>query len=95
MEVNGRKILKITGMCVCGDKKDVTTHTFDNGVVKEEATEDKEGLKVYTCECGYEKTETLPKLEPAKKGCKKDLAALVVGLISLSMVGVLLKKKEN
>jgi hypothetical protein len=60
-----------------------------------EATTEKEGTKVYTCECGYEKTETLPKLEPAKKGCKKDLAALVVGVISLSMVGVLLKKKEK
>ena len=81
--------------CVCGDKKDVSAHKFDNGVVKEEATEDKEGLKVYSCVCGYEKTETLPKLEPAKKGCKKDLAALVVGVISLSMVGVLLKRKEK
>ena len=81
--------------CECGDKKDVSAHKYDNGVVKEEATEDKEGLKVYSCVCGYEKTETLPKLEPAKKGCKKDLAALVVGVISLSMVGVLLKRKEN
>lgn len=80
--------------CDCGDKKDSSVHTFDNGVVTKEATVDEEGIKTYTCECGYEKTETLPKLEaPAKKGCKKDLAVLVVGVISLSMVGVLLKRK--
>lgn len=30
-----------------------------------------------------------------KKGCKKDLGALAVSVISLSMVGVLLKKREN
>lgn len=82
--------------CSCGDKKDLEEHKFDGGVVKEEATEDKEGLKVYTCECGHEKTESIAKLpKEEKSGCKKDLAALVVGVISLSMVGVLLKKKEN
>ena len=82
--------------CPCGGKLDEAAHTFDNGVVKEEATTEKEGTKVYTCECGYEKTETIAKLEaPAKSGCKKDLSILVVGVISLSMVGVLLKKKEN
>ncbi len=80
--------------CVCGDKKDVTTHKFDGGVIIEEATEDAEGVIKYTCTCGYEKLDFIPKLAK-KKGCQKDLATLVVGLISLSMVGVLLKRREN
>ena len=82
--------------CSCGDKLDEAAHTFDNGVVVEDATTEVEGVKKYTCQCGYEKLELIPKLDaPTKKGCKKDLSILVVGVISLSMAGVLLKKKEN
>ncbi len=82
--------------CSCGEKSDETNHKFDKGVVIEEATEDIEGVIKHTCECGYEKLEFIPKLpKEDKKGCKKDLSALVVGLISLSMVGILLKKKEK
>ncbi|MBQ8292770.1 MAG: hypothetical protein IJX78_03045 [Bacilli bacterium] len=82
--------------CTCGEKQNVETHKYDEGVVTKEPTVDAEGEKKYTCECGYEKLETLPKLEDNKeKGCKKDLSALVVGVISLAVVGVLLKKKEN
>ncbi len=53
---------------VCTTKKhdDISTkekHTFDKGVVKVEATEEKEGEKVYTCTiCKYEKTEKINKL---------------------------------
>ena len=72
---------------------EVHTHKFDNGVTIEEATTKTDGLIKYSCDCGYEKFEVVPKLP--KKGCKKDLSALVVGLISLSMLGVLLKKKEK
>ena len=30
-----------------------------------------------------------------KKGCKKDLTALVVGMISLSTLGIVIKKREK
>ena len=79
--------------CSCGEKKNEENHKFDNGVTIEEATTKADGLIKYSCECGYEKFEVVPKLP--KKGCKKDLSALVVGLISLSMLGVLLKKKNR
>ena len=81
--------------CSCGEKNGLAAHKFDGGVVVEEATTTVEGVMKYTCECGYEKLELIPKLEASKKGCKKDLAVLVVGVISLSMVGVLLKRKEK
>lgn len=82
--------------CSCGEKKNEENHKFDKGVVIEEATEDVEGVIKYTCECGHEKLDFIPKLpKEEKSGCKKDLSALVIGVISLSMVGILLKKKEN
>ncbi len=82
--------------CSCGEKSDEANHKFDKGIVIEEATGDIEGVIKHTCECGYEKLDFIPKLEKEEKsGCRKDAAALVVGIISLSMVGVLLKRKEN
>ena len=32
---------------------------------------------------------------PEKKGCKKDLTFLVMGIISLATLGILLKKREK
>ena len=41
--------------CDCGERI-YSDHTWDNGVIVEEATNEKEGLKKYTCTvCGYEK----------------------------------------
>ena len=97
--INNKKLYDNTqhyDECSCGEKSDEANHKFDKGVVIEEATEVVEGIIKYTCECGYEKLEFIPKLEKEEKsGCKKDLSVLVVGLISFSMVGVLLKKKEK
>ena len=47
----------------CTEKLELAAHTFDNGVVTTEPTEKTEGVKTYTCQvCGYEKTESVPKL---------------------------------
>ncbi len=37
-------------------------HVWDEGVVTTEPTEDEEGVKTYTCECGETKTESIPAL---------------------------------
>ena len=48
---------------VCNDKTDVTTHSYDNGLITIPATETTEGVKTYTCSvCHHTKTETVPKL---------------------------------
>ena len=48
---------------VCNDKKDITAHSYDNGVITTPATEEAEGKKIYTCSvCHHIKTETVPKL---------------------------------
>ncbi|MCI7351067.1 MAG: leucine-rich repeat protein [Ruminococcus sp.] len=53
---------------VCGDKADVTDHSYDDGVITTPATEQAEGAKTYTCEdCGYEKTESIAKLNHTHK----------------------------
>ena len=47
----------------CEEHLNAAAHTFDNGVVTTEPTENSEGVKTYTCEtCGYQKTESVPKL---------------------------------
>ena len=47
----------------CGDKTDVTAHSYDNGMITTPATETTEGVKTYTCSvCNHTKTETVPKL---------------------------------
>ncbi len=47
--------------CVwCGEMLEKAEHEWDNGEVKEYPTEDKDGLKIYTCGiCGKEKEEIL------------------------------------
>lgn len=85
-------------VCSCGETSGEENHEYGEGVVTKEATEDEEGVMTYTCkDCGHEKTEAIEKVakKGCKSGCKKDLSVLVVGTISLSMVGVLLKKREN
>ncbi len=48
---------------VCGDKTDITEHSYDNGVITTPATEQTTGIKTYTCsECNHTKTEIVPKL---------------------------------
>lgn len=47
----------------CDEKLELAAHTFDNGVVTTEPTENSEGVKTYTCEiCGYKKTESIEKI---------------------------------
>ncbi|MBP0964080.1 MAG: hypothetical protein J5999_02190 [Oscillospiraceae bacterium] len=48
---------------VCGEKNDTAAHTFNDGVVIKEPTEDTEGEKKLTCTvCGYEKTVSIPNI---------------------------------
>ncbi len=47
--------------CVCGEKKDVTEHTFENDTVTKEATCAESGEKIATCACGETKTTVIPK----------------------------------
>ncbi len=49
-------------------KKDFDTHTFDEGRINVEPTEDANGEKVYTCTvCKYEKKEVIPQLDHTHK----------------------------
>lgn len=54
--------------CSCGEKDRVLEHDFDEGVVIEEATTTKQGLKICTCEtCEFEKEFVIPRIgEPDK-----------------------------
>lgn len=55
--------------CSCGDVKDKEEHISDGGKITRTATEEQEGLRVYSCTvCGYElKTEIIPKIIPGHK----------------------------
>ena len=49
--------------CACGEKKDVTAHTWDGGKVTAQPTYSQNGECLYTCTvCTQTKTEILPKL---------------------------------
>ena len=49
--------------CACGDKAEVSQHTWDDGEITKEATVDAEGVKTYTCTvCGHTKDESIAKL---------------------------------
>ncbi|MGN0666469.1 MAG: DUF4214 domain-containing protein, partial [Huintestinicola sp.] len=49
---------------VCGDKTDITAHSYDNGVITTPATEQTTGIKTYICSvCRHEKEEILSKLD--------------------------------
>ena len=56
-------------ICECGDSykdnyKDKLDHSYDEGTITKEPTEDEEGLIIYTCkECENKKEETLQKLQ--------------------------------
>ena len=50
--------------CDCGYASDDEKHNYDEGVVTLEPTLEQEGVKTYTCECGAQKVESIPKLEP-------------------------------
>ena len=49
-------------------EKDFAEHTFDKGVITTPATEEREGVKTFTCTvCGYTRTESVPKLPHTHK----------------------------
>ena len=51
--------------CVCGEKAEVSQHTWNDGEITKEATVDEEGVKTYTCTvCGHSKDESIAKLPP-------------------------------
>ena len=48
------------------DTSEKLLHSFDNGVVTKEATEETEGVKTFTCvDCGYKKTEIIEIIKKA------------------------------
>ncbi len=48
------------------DTSEKLIHSFDNGVVTKEATEETEGVKTFTCvDCGYKKTEVIEIIKKA------------------------------
>ena len=56
----------------CGEQIKLEAHTFDNGVITTEPTEYSEGVRTYTCAvCGYEKTESIEKLNHTHKRSEK------------------------
>ena len=57
----------VDGVCECGAKENVHTHAFGEWEVVKEATEQEEGLKERTCECGEKQTEKIEKLEHVHK----------------------------
>ena len=51
--------------CACGEKAEVSQHTWNDGEITKEATVDEEGVKTYTCTvCGHSKDESIAKLPP-------------------------------
>ena len=62
----------------CDNKLKLGAHQWDGGVIIEEATEQKPGVKKYTCEiCGYDKNQsyTITPVDPAAAAFEKMLAA--------------------
>ena len=56
----------------CGEQIKLKAHTFDEGVVTTLPTEYSEGVRTYTCNtCGYEKTESIEKLNHTHKRSEK------------------------
>ncbi|MGN0585770.1 MAG: choice-of-anchor I family protein, partial [Oscillospiraceae bacterium] len=48
----------------CGEKNDIAAHSFDEGVITIQPTEETEGEKTFTCTvCGYTKTVPVAKLD--------------------------------
>ena len=54
--------------CKCGDKKHESEHKFGKGIVTKAATCTAEGEITYSCECGYTKTESIPKTSHSFSG---------------------------
>lgn len=54
------------GQCDCGCIDKYVPHEFDEGVIIKNPSVTEEGERIYTCECGYQKTEKINKLEADK-----------------------------
>ncbi len=60
--------------CDCGEKNDLAEHTFGDSVTVIYPTTEAEGLKSTKCSvCGYDKKETIPKLEETHKHVFENL----------------------
>ncbi len=51
--------------CKCGDREREQKHKLNKGVVTKVATCSEEGERTFRCECGYTKTEVIPKTNHA------------------------------
>ena len=86
--------------CECGNDLLYADHTWGEGEIITPATKDADGEIKYVCiDCGEEKIESLPKQERGGilSGCGAVLSAGggLLLIASLSIAGVLLKKKKK
>ena len=49
-------------LCPCGKKINSSAHSFTAEIIKE-ADENEDGIKEYSCQCGYSYTEAIPRIE--------------------------------
>lgn len=84
--------------CTCGEKNNVAEHKLDNEIVIEEPTTSVEGVKRYSCACGYEKLELIPMLEK-EAGCKLAnyglLITIIVGGVVIVTAGILVISRKK
>ena len=69
-------------------------HTFGEWKVVKEASTTEEGKEERTCStCNEKETRSIAKIEKTKKGCKGNVVALPISLITLAGFIILLRKK--
>lgn len=75
--------------CVCGEKADTQSHTWDDGVVTEEPYRDKQGVMTYTCTlCG--ETDTAIIIETSRDLLPWWIACGALGVMVLGMTATLI-----
>ena len=81
----------------CGEKLNVTPHEWSSGLVTVEPTQDKEGVKSFSCVCGATRTESIEKLPKKEGGCSGSAPAslALVSLFVCAQAGVFFKKKKK
>ena len=89
--------------CDCGEKSQVSAHSWNQGTVSRAPTSTVAGLKIYTCTvCGEEKRETIPCLtgDTAESGFQMYVVFIVIGVVLVAAalfvaVGVIISKNKS
>lgn len=94
-------------VCSCGEKSEVSAHTWDEGVVTREPTQTVAGVKTHTCTvCGEQKQETIASLsgendpqdgDQSKEGIPAYVVFTVIGVVLVAaalfvVIGILVAK---